>query len=207
MTVQVVYTFEDVAKAFTTKAAGYIARRYRNYSVDFDDALQECSLWLYTHEKKVRNWLSKSPQQTTRIYMEILQAGLRYAEQEKAAVAGYDVEDVMWYTPTLVEGLLPLALDETYVGASEDGDDSRKRKPRQPDQGGDGLALVMDIRRAIKSEKLTEFFYHHDSTHPLWEMHIQRLVDRLGGNSPYVGRRKPLANSQAIAITHSQESE
>jgi hypothetical protein len=204
MTKQVIYTLEDISTVFVQKAAGYAAYRYRHYGVTREDASQEALLWLYAREDKVNRWLAKSPQQTTRIYMDMLSAVLRYAEREKAAKAGYDSQDVMWYTVPLVEGLLPLALDDTYTGQSSSDDESGKRKPRQPNEGGDGLALVMDIRRALKGMKLTEFFYHHDSSHPLWDAKLEQLVDYLGGNSPFVGRRRPMSNAQAQFLTSTQ---
>lgn len=201
----IVYTYEQAVDIFTKKASGYVARRYRNYGVEFDDASQEIYLWLLDGgEKKVRRWLSKSPQQTTRVYMSMLDVAMSYAEQEKALRAGYDVDDVFWYTPSLIEGLLPLALDESF--APEDINELEqlgggKRKAKQPAEGGNLLATVLDIRRALEGTKLVPYFTACDADHPSWPDNVQELVDWLGGNKPTLGRRRAISNAHAVAIT------
>lgn len=199
------YEWEDL-DSLVFKAAGIASKRYHRYSVTFEDFTNVIYTWLYDHRTKVRGWLSASPQRTTRIFRSFLDEALRYGEIEKATQVGYDVEDVAWYSPSLVEGLLPLALDDDwYPEAVQDGEQNSKTTSRKPpNEGGDLLAMVLDIRRALKGTKLKSWFLEHEpDAGDIWIGHIGHLVDYLGGDRPYVGRRKVLSNSEAQAITRS----
>jgi hypothetical protein len=181
------YTWDDLG-GFVTKASAYVAYRYRNV-VELEDVRQEVWLWLYTesNRKRVIKWLSNEPQQTTRIYRSLLDAGLSYAEVEKARIAGYKPDDVWWYTPTSIEGLLPLALDRSFT--QENG------------LIGEQITAVIDVRSALDETSLFDYFGSHDSDHEDWRVNLQLVLDRLGGERPAVGRRKVLSNAQATAIT------
>lgn len=184
------YSYENVTTSFLYKAANYTAGRYRHYGVTVDDCAQEVYLWLAGDgEARVLRWLASSPQQTTRIYMTFLDRMKRYAEKEKAHRAGYHPDDVKWYTTGLIETILPLALED----ADED---------LQID--GDFLVMVIDVRKAIEALHLVEYFRHNDNRAPGWDENTQRVVDYLGGNRSYIGRRSVISNSTAMAITADQ---
>lgn len=199
------YEWADL-DALILKAAGLVSKRYHGY-VLFEDLTNEVYVWLYEHRGKVRKWLSSSPQQTTRIFRSFYDAARGYAEQEKALKAGYDVEDIAWYSPQLIEGLLPLALDPDFypesVNERETEAPSSNRRP--PSEGGELMTMVIDIRRALDGTGLTDWFLDHDSSSDVWDARIEQLVDHLGGMRPYVGRRKVLSNSAAQAVTRQQE--
>lgn len=183
------YTWDDLG-GFVSKAASYVGYRYRNYGVEASDVQQELWLWLYNEDnrKRVIKWLGNEPQQqTTRIYRSLLDAGLSYAEGEKARVAGYKPDDVWWYTPASVEGLLPLVLDRTFT----------------QDNGriGEQITAVIDVRIALDDTDLFDYFLTHDEEHEDWRVNLQHVVDQLGGERPAIGRRKVLSNAQAQAIT------
>ena len=181
------YTFDQVAATFTRKAAVYVANRYRNYGVEFDDVQQELFVWLYDRgKKKVERWLANEPQQTTRIYRSLLDQGIRYAEREKAAKVGYSADDVYWYTPGTITGLMPLVLDDTFV--QENG------------HVGELITMVVDIRRVMTPED-RDYFLFADEEWADWADRVQVLINRLGGNRPHVGRRRVMSNAQSIAIT------
>jgi len=182
-----VWTFETVAASFVRKAAGYTGYRYRNYGVEPEDVISEINVWLFGDGRpKVEKWLGNEPQQTTRIYRSMLDVALKYAESEKANRVGYKPDDVWWYTKTSVEGLMPLALDPTYTQANG--------------HVGETLTMVVDIRRVMTPED-HDYFTYCDDTDPDWSERLTDLVNRLGGQRPYVGRRKVLSNATAQAIT------
>lgn len=190
MTERRYYTFEDVAVAFVRKAANYLGHRYRLWGVDPDDMSQEIAVWLYGKgEPKVRKWLANEPQQTTRIYRTMLDVGQRLAEREKAERVGYQVDDVWWYSPSTIEGLMPLVLDPTFT--------------QQNEHVGELITMVIDIRRVMKPDDF-EWFTDNDSDHADHSERVRALIDRLGGQRPFIGRRKVLSNSQANAITAEQ---
>ena len=185
------YEFPDIAAAFVAKAANYIAWRYRHYGVECEDAQQEMYLWLYGEGRpKVEKWLANEPQQTTRIYRSLLDKGIQFAEGEKAERVGYKMDDIFWYSPAQVTGLMPLVLDATFT--QENG------------HVGELITMVIDIRRVIAGNDLYDYFMQHADTDVQWNDNVQTVIDLLGGARPYVGRRKAMSNSRAIAIT-SQE--
>lgn len=199
------YEWNDL-DSLVFKAAGIASGRYHRYGVTFEDFTNEIYAWLYEHRAKVRGWLNAKPQRTTRIFRSFLDVALHYGEIEKAARVGYDPEDVTWYSPSLVEGLLPLALDDEFypemIQESDQGGKLSTRKP--PSEGDDLLVRVLDIRRALDKTGLRDWFMEHEpAIDDIWTGRIGQLVDYLGGERPYVGRRKPLTNSEAQAITRS----
>jgi hypothetical protein len=184
------YTFDQISTLFVRKAAAYVGHRYRLYMVEPDDVAQEIYVWLYGDGKdKVEKYLDRRPQQTTRIYRSMLDKAIIFAEREKAEHVGYHPDDVYWYTVSSIEGLMPLVLDPTYT--QENG------------HVGELLTMVVDIRQAMHRADV-DYFLEHDDTDPLWRESVQSLVDRLGGNRPYIGRRRILTNAQAVALTHGE---
>lgn len=199
------YTFDEIATSFVIKAGRYTVRRYGYYGVTYADASQEVLEWLYgSGEPKVRRWLAASPQQTTRIYRSMLDRSLGYAERVKAARCGYEVDDVTWYTPSMVEALMPLVFDDTFTGkAPQDGDTTKSGKPEN--EKGDLLVLVIDIRRAIElAPEWVGNILRHDNADERYDDAIRTVVNVLGGERPYVGRRRPVSNAQALAMTGSE---
>lgn len=179
------HTFEDIAASFPAKASRYIAERYRSFGVERDDVQQECFVWLYGDGKRrVERWLESAPQQTTRIYLSILEEARLYAEREKAYRAGYSYVDVWWYTPNMIESLIPLVLDDTYTRPSGEVDDL--------------LSSVLDVRRVMDDE-MYSFFIKYENDHPLWLEKVHEVINLLGGERPR--RRHVMSNAQSQAIT------
>jgi hypothetical protein len=181
------YTWDDLP-VFVAKASRYVAYRYRRF-VEYDDVAQEINLWLYSKGRaNVERWLDpEHPQQTTRIYRSMLDVGIKYAEAEKAETSGYKPDDVWWYTPQGVEGLLPLALNRSFR--------------QQNEHVGDLITMVIDIRKALDAAHLFDWFTDNDESHEDWAVNLQLVVDQLGGERPAVGRRKVLSNAQAQSVT------
>lgn len=199
------FTYSEAVKLFSRKAAGEISRRYRRYGVEFDDVLSEINLWILAKgSNKIRRWLESEPQQTTRIHMEMRDAGRRYAEKEKAAFCGYEPDDVHFYSVNMIEAALPLALDPTWDGLKgQTGERSEGGTRKPPHEGGDVVAVVADVRKAIQAtpDWVRETLLTQSRGDDRWESAVAAVIDYLGGSSPYVGQRKVLANSQAQAIT------
>ena len=189
-----IHTFEDMP-GFVAKAARLVTHRYRSY-VEEEDVSQEIYAWLYgPGQIKVARWLESDPQQTTRIYLSMLDVARLYAEREKAVKAGYRAEDVWWYTPASLEALMPLALDSAFT--------------QQNGHVGELLTMVVDIRKAIEEAGLWGYF--HGATHngdeedqAQFYANLLLVLERLGGERPAVGRRRAMSNAKAQAITSEQ---
>lgn len=183
------YTWDDLERAFIPKAANWAANRYRHYGVTYADVTGELYVWLYGKGKqRVERWLGNEPQQTTRIYTSLLDVAKGYAEAEKAAYLGYAIEDVTWYTPAIVEALLPYAKNPNWTGEAEQAE-VKSRNPKPLHERGDFLAMVMDVRRALST----------------CGSDVNAIVDYLGERRPNsIGSRKAMSNAQARAITEAQ---
>lgn len=189
------YTFDSVREKLVEKAARQIHRRYKNDGTDYDEARSIIYVWMYTpsNRQKIERWLANEPQQTSRIYWSMYGVAQRSAERTRAELRGYSPDDIHWYTAEQVQALLPLALNENYDGQQQQDrdreEDLNKKVSRSQvnhKEGGDVLAMVMDVRRAIAAV---------GSTDPA------RLVDWLGGGRNPVGSRRVISNASAQART------
>lgn len=188
---EAVYTWDEVESSFVRKAAWWGYKRYSAYGVSFDDVTQEVNLWLWgSGKKKVEKWLSLEPQRTTRIYMSLLEAARKYGEAEKAASLGYEVDDLYWYTPAMVETLMPYAKKADWAGETNHAE-ATGRNPKPLHERGDFLAMVMDVRRALKAG----YGVHQ----------YDEIADFLSGTPAFTGSRKVLSNAQAVALTRGND--
>lgn len=189
------YTLETVRVTLVEKAARQIHRRYGRDGTDYDEAKSVIYVWLYTpsNRQRVERWLASSPQQTSRIYWSMYSAAQKQAERTRAERRGYSADDIHWYTTQQVEALLPLALDPDYDGQAaqdrertEDINHGVSKAHVNHKEGGDVVAMVMDIRKGIAALGTTD---------------PARLLDYLGGGRPMVGRRRVMTNAAAQAMT------
>ena len=203
-------TFSDIGDSFVPRAANLVARRYGRYGVTREDAAQEMWVWLLGKgTASVRRWLANDPQQTTRIWRSLVDAGETYARAEKAARVGYDPADEFFYDKKLIEAGLILALDTTFDGMVNPGNDSGVRNRKVASEGGNLLAIVGDIRRAIKvCPDWVGFTLLQSEPGGLgWDDAIAALIAVLGGERPTIGRRRVVSNAAAQHMTHAQEAD
>lgn len=131
-------------------AANNTHPRYRAY-VDRDDIVQELTLYALGPGLKR---LSKMVEQGAEPYAvkALCSAGRLFCEREKAAKCGYEFEDVAWYTPDRLAGVVDVALDESWDGLTgEQEDDAGLHGRSDPAEGNTLLAMVVDVRRALKA--------------------------------------------------------
>lgn len=135
-------------------AAAKILRRNRGF-VDYDDLVQIGMVYLYDHSAKIEKYYDEEP----RLRMWLLNRDLsevmrKYTTEQRALKTGYDVDDLSWYSPAMVESMLPYVLHDDReppnIGASEG------RSTADPAEGGNWLAMIMDVGRAWESAPLTE---------------------------------------------------
>lgn len=190
------WTDEDLLKVCSG-----LSKKYKGY-VDFEDLKQELVLWCLEDLNRARKlWLAPGWFRNRRLWT----VGERYARAQKARTVGYEIDDEFYYSPELVRGLLPDALDP---GASRPV--SGIDEPKVSGGGGTGnewATMVADVRRALglaskpDLELLTAVYgpnrvdvnTYADSRgwdYKLgWSRHrraIRRLVDLLGGTIPWV---------------------
>jgi hypothetical protein len=185
------YTFEEI-HIFVAKAARLLGHRYSRWGVDADDVNQELWLWVLSHETRIRKWLASEPQQTTRIFRSLYDYGSKYAEKEKAQRLGYHQDDVQWYTPSLVESLLPFALEGEWNGLVAEHGEAK--------QNWDLITMVQDVRKAMDKTHTYHTLRNLNPGDGAYEDAVRAVVDALGGTRSYTGRRKVISNSTAQHI-------
>jgi RNA polymerase sigma factor (sigma-70 family) len=176
-------TFNDIAPS----VASSITRRFRGY-VEREDVLQECYAWammrpehyatLLNEENKLQRTINEK-----RIVWQMRRHCERYARKEKARKSGYQIGDESFYDTVLLGQLLPHVLasiiDGTVLEQAQNLiNDGAPRKQPAPAEGGNLLAILIDIKKAylkldIEDKDILIKRYHEGAT-------LQQLADYLG---------------------------
>ena len=129
----------------------------RKYSiVETADVKQILWMWFITHPNKYTEW-SKLPLKDKEklIAKSLRNAALKYCEQEKARKFGYDMVDLYYYDPSVIEAFLPSILADSYEIPSKIQDLNFKfGKSGEVTDGNNWLVLRSDIEKAFN--KLAE---------------------------------------------------
>ena len=125
---------------------------YRKYPVtEAEDIRQVLWVWFLTHPVKYTEW-SKLPfkDKERLIARSLRNAALKYCEQEKARKIGYDISDLYYYDPTVIEAFLPSIIGNTYEIPSKIKDLNFKfGKSGEVTDGNNWLVLRSDIEKAF----------------------------------------------------------
>jgi RNA polymerase sigma factor (sigma-70 family) len=194
--------------------ANSIYRRYRQW-VERDDVIQECYAWAMNRAEHYATLLEdENPIQRVinekRIAWQMRRHAERYSRKEKAKKSGYQVGDESFYDTVVLGQLLPHVIASVVDGtvleqAQNLINDGQPRKPSAPAEGGNLLAILIDIKKAylkldVVDKDILIKRYHEGLT--LEEMgeylgcatstadrrctsSIRRLQNLLGGESPY----------------------
>ena len=196
-------------------SASHIHRRFAGY-VDKEDLIQELRVYVlkrphlskmldeaYEVSKDETKWVAR------RIMARFRRTVEKYARKEKAAKLGYSTGDEFFYDTLTIAKILPVAFEFDSYGAVmvDKIDDGTPRKPSVPSEGGNILAVVIDIRSAIDLLEADEqvMLRNRYSTSPMTlseiaqEMGIsdstvdrkiqgslRKIIDHLGGPTPWV---------------------
>lgn len=191
-----------------------IYRRYRQF-VERDDVKQECYAWYYSRAEHFNNLLSVENSiervvNEKRMAWQMRRHCERYARKEKASKSGYKIGDETFYDTVTIAQLLPYVIasiiNDTVLEAAQNLiNDGQPRKQAAPAEGGNLLAILIDIKKAylkldVVDKDLLIKRYHENLT--LQEMAeylqcavstadrrctnaLRRLQNNLGGESPY----------------------
>jgi RNA polymerase sigma factor (sigma-70 family) len=134
----------------------------------------------------------------------------RYARKEKANKSGYQINDEAYYDTVVIGQLLPFviksfindtALEQSQILIN----DGTPRKPSAPAEGGNLLAMLVDIKKAYEKlekddQEILRLRYHENLTlqhiaeylecHPSTAdrrttQALRKLQNNIGGESPY----------------------
>ena len=191
-----------------------IVRKFKGW-VDTDDVRQECYLWAIGRGQQFTDLLNepnhdKREQNERRIAYQMRRVAERYARKEKARKAGYKVGDEAFYDTTIIAQLIPFVIASIVNGtvleqAQEMINDGTPRKQSTPAEGGNLLAILIDIKKQyLKLEQedktILQMRYHDNYTLQQIGQYLEcatstadrrctsalrRLQDKLGGQTPW----------------------
>lgn len=191
-----------------------IVRKYRGF-VEKGDLLQEAWAFVLTRTDAFNELLSTDNEiqrkwNEKKIGWQIRRTLERYSRKEKALKSGYQPNDEAFYDTVTIAQLLPFviksfvndtALEQSQILIN----DGTPRKPSAPAEGGNLLAMLVDIKKAYEQldkdeQDILRLRYHENQTLQLigeyYEVHhstaerrcnnaLRKLQDNIGGNSPW----------------------
>ena len=136
-------TYNDMVN---TLAAEY-NRKYT--MVEREDIAQELWVWFVGHPRKYKEWSELEQKDMDKLIAKSLRnAALKYCEREKAKKMGYDITDLYYYNPAVVEVFLPNIIAESYEIPSKIKDLGDTIKSSEVSDGMNWLVLRSDIASA-----------------------------------------------------------
>ena len=191
-----------------------IHRKYRQW-VEKGDLLQEGWAFVLSRADQFNELLSDDSDiqpkwNEKKIAWQIRRTLERYARKEKAAKSGYQINDETYYDTVTIAQLLPFviksfvldtALEQSQVLVN----DGTPKKPSAPAEGGNLLAMLVDIKKGYEKlekeeqdilrlryyenhtlQQLAEYLECHFSTADRrCQSALRKLQNEIGGDSPY----------------------
>lgn len=194
--------YKDVVKALG-------AEYQRKYPMTEQEDIQQILwLWFAGHPNKYTEW-SKLPQKDKDklIAKSLRNAAIKYCEKEKAKKVGYEILDLYYYDPSVIEAFLPSIINESYVMPDSIKDLNYKFAKGEATDTNNWLVLRSDIASAyyrLSEAKQNILRIKFTALNTEWSalaeelkttedgarMKVQRaissLIRNLGGFRPYV---------------------
>lgn len=191
-----------------------ISRKFKGWA-DRDDIKQECYLWAIGRSEQFNELLSepdvaKREQNERRIAYQMRRMAERFARKEKARKAGYKTSDEAFYDTSTIAQLIPFVIASVVEGtvleqAQEMINDGAPRKQSTPAEGGNLLAILIDIKKAYlkitqEDRTILQMRYHDNFTLQQIAQYLEcavstadrrsnsalrRLQNKLGGETPW----------------------
>lgn len=191
-----------------------IYRRFRAYT-ERGDLLQEAWAFVLSRAEHFNEVLSEENEvqrkwNEKKIAWQIRRALERYARKEKASKSGYQLNDEAYYDTVTIAQLLPFVIksfiSETALEQSQILiNDGTPRKPSAPAEGGNLLAMLVDIKKAYEKldkydQDILRLRYHDNLTLQIISEYLEcaistvdrrctqalrKLQNNIGGESPW----------------------
>jgi RNA polymerase sigma factor (sigma-70 family) len=174
-----------------------------------DDIKQSLYQWFVEHPKKTSEYAKLSKNQAQNVFYRVLRnQALDYCQYWRAKSIGYEVSDLFYYDPDVIEALLPAVIrgdlnDAPKLNLGMPG------RPPAPSEGGNMMAMMVDIKAAFDSlnaeDKSILYLKYVDSmtyaaiaeelkipsddaSRMRHNRAIKKLITRLGGYRPFLDR-------------------
>jgi len=191
-----------------------IHRRFRAYT-ERGDLLQEAWAFVLSRAEHFNEVLSEENEvqrkwNEKKIAWQMRRALERYARKEKASKSGYQLNDEAYYDTVTIAQLLPFVIksfiSETALEQSQILiNDGTPRKPSAPAEGGNLLAMLVDIKKAYEKldkydQDILRLRYHDNLTLQIMSEYLEcaistvdrrctqalrKLQNNIGGESPW----------------------
>ena len=180
---------------------------YKKFPIcELEDIKQSLYQWFAEHPNKLDTWEELGDKDAKNlIYRSLRNQALDYCQRWKAKSIGYDVSDLYYYEPALVEILLPAVLMGNFHNTPKL-NLSGPGRPSAPAEGGNIQVMLLEVDAAYwklsKEDRKILFFRHaesmdfkeianylslgtEDAARMRHKRAVKRLVNKLGGYKPY----------------------
>jgi DNA-directed RNA polymerase specialized sigma24 family protein len=189
---------------------GVSAEYHKKYDmVELDDIKQSLYQWFLEHPNKLNEWEAIGPKDAKNlIYRSLRNQALDYCQKWKAKSIGYEISDLYYYEPVVIEALLPAVLRGEFsvmpvLNLGKTG------RPPAPSEGGNMMAMMVEIDKAYgklnKDDKVVLFYKYaesldygdiakemelgsEDAARMRHNRAIKKLITRIGGFRPFSDR-------------------
>lgn len=180
------------------------ARKYE--MVERDDIKQSLYQWFLEHPNKLNEWEAIGPKDAKNlIYRSLRNQALDYCQLWKAKSVGYEVDDLFYYTPEMIEMLLPTVLSGDLVSMPQLNLNPNTGQSA-PAESGNLVTMLVEVSAGFN--KLTDTDKHviilrfglayeypeiaknmelgsDDAARMRVKRAIKRLVNKAGGYKPF----------------------
>jgi len=180
--------------------------------VELEDIKQSLYQWFVEHPNKLDEWEAIGEKDAKNlIYRSLRNQALDYCQRWKAKSVGYDVADLHYYEPVIVEAILPAVLRGEY-GVSHKLNLGGTNRPQAPAEGGNLNVMMFEIDSAYyklsKEDRKLLFLRHaesldfkeianflelfsEDTARMRHKRAVKRLINKIGGFRPYLEEDSP----------------
>jgi RNA polymerase sigma factor (sigma-70 family) len=191
-----------------------IQRRYRAFT-ERSDLLQEAWAFVLSRAEQFNELLEVDNEvqrkwNEKRIAWQIRRNLERYARKEKAAKSGYQINDEAYYDTVTIAQLLPFVIKSVVLDTALEQsqvmvNDGTPKKPSAPAEGGNLLAMLVDIKKSYErldkdEQEILRLRYYDNLTLQLIAEYLEcsistadrkctqalrKLQNNIGGDSPW----------------------
>lgn len=194
------------------------AEYHKHYPMcELDDIKQNLYEWFLTHPNKLDEWEAIGKRDAKNlIYRSLRNHALDYCQYWKARALGYEVEDLFFYTPEMVEMLLPAVLLESKEVLPQL-NLGNTRSGSLVSEGNNVLVMLAEIakvcvglsdedKQVLHLRFALGFEYPEivntlqlnteDAARQRVRRAVKRIINRLGGYKPYVDDESPSEDTE-----------
>lgn len=195
---------------------------------ELSDIRQALYLWFAEHPNKLSDWAKLGEKDAKNlIYRSLRNQALDYCQRWKAKSVGYDVSDLYYYEPELVELLLPTVLMGNFHIAPKL-NLGKIGRPSAPAEGGNIQVMLLEIDSAYwklsKEDRKVIFLRHaessdfkeianylslgtEDAARMRHKRAVKRLVTKLGGRKPYLDEDSTSSEDGVEQVEQEQDNQ